>query len=130
VGPERPPLWDRLNDVLSRGWSPDQELARWLDKQFAADAKWVQELRAAATYPPGAAYDVRGLSFNTPVQPIQDCRDMTVLLCARALQLKAHGDAAGALDQIRLALGLARQLRSKSFPVQYLVALAIEDMAP
>ena len=54
---------------------------------------------------------------------------MASLLCARALQLKARGDAAGALDHIRLALGLARQLRSKSFPIQYLVALAVEDMA-
>jgi hypothetical protein len=130
VGPQRPPLWERLNDVVSRGWpSDDAELARWLDREFAADNKWVGDLRAAVGHPPGALYDVRSVAFATPVQAIQNCRGMANLLCMRALQLKARDDAAGALNHIRLTLALGRHLRSKSFPIQFLAALAIEDAA-
>lgn len=131
--PANPPpsLWERLKAVPSSGWpSGDAELERWLDKKFAAEHRlWVEELRAAVSHPPGALYDVSSLTFMNPTQAVQDCREMAVLLCARALQLQLRGDASGALDHIRLALDVARHLRSKSFPIQFLTALAIEDVA-
>jgi hypothetical protein len=130
VGPTRPPPWERLRGVLNQGWpADDDELWRWLDKEFAPDSPWFKELRAALGHPPGGLYDVRILDVSTLVPALQDCRGMADLLCVRALQLKTRDDAAGALDSIRLTLALARHLRSKSFLIQFTVALAIEDLA-
>ncbi len=118
--PQTPPevfsYGEQLDEVLHKGWPKDAvELGHWLDALFART--WAADFRKAAALPLGLVQDPHSV------------QEAALLFSARALQLQARGDDTGGLDQVAVALGLARQLRHKT-PLQHLLySLDIEDTA-
>jgi hypothetical protein len=114
--------WNTLLDqVLYYGWpQQDRELSRWLDEVFKG--AWVKDAQAATQLPLGFMINPRLAEpkerwWNT----IRDCRNLARYFVVRALQLQAHGDSGAALDHLKTALALSRQIRNAA-PIAFLYA--------
>jgi hypothetical protein len=120
---------DQVVAVIEHGWpaAGAPELEQFLDRVFAGD--WVKDLRAAAALPPGIVEDPRRMMPFIRLENYSDISDARSLLKARALQLRAKGDHAGALEQYALLLSLARNCENHSVAAYYFIGLATERLA-
>jgi hypothetical protein len=119
---------EQLGRAIERGYWPQNggPYSYWLDLLFAG--QWFRDLQEAGKLPPGMIEDTRNMTTRT-VLNLEPYRLVARLLLARALQLQARGDHAGALEQLTLTLVVARNLGNGAAMQAYLVGRAIEAEA-
>jgi len=100
-------------------------VGRWLDAVF--EGAWAANLRNAANMPLGLLVDPRHVTWNTPLDDIQNCRTCALLFTARALQLQARGDQDASFEHLAVVLALSRQLRHHTVTVPYLIGTAVQN---
>jgi hypothetical protein len=102
--------------VLQAGWPNrrrEKELGRWFDRLF--EGEWARDAQKAAPMPLGMVQDPRLVDTHEQralATVCDDCRQLAILLTARALQLQAHGDSRGALDHLATVLALSRHVKN------------------
>jgi hypothetical protein len=126
-----PTYFEQAHEVLERGWlEKEEDLGPWLDEIFKG--KWARHLRDAAALPLGVLIDPRNLQIDSRLgspDPLDGCRQMGLLLAARALQLQAQGKSAAGLDHLRVALCLARNMQNRAVAILLIVGRAVERLA-
>lgn len=114
-----------MTHLPQEGWPKEPgNLPKVLDQLYAGD--WARTLREAAALPDGMIEDPRTLTWFSPLPYVQTYREVSFVQTARALQLQAAGDHAGALERHLEVLPLSRALGHDAVGVSYLAGLAIE----
>lgn len=115
----------QAQEVVQRGWpGGNPELGRWLDTQF--EDEWYQMVKRAADQPPGIMERPVDLTVLSQPRTLEPAKTIAALLAARGLQRQAAGDPADFVDQLRLGLNLARNLRRQSIFVTVYTSWVIE----
>ncbi len=115
----------QVDDVPALGWPADRPDAdAWLDACMANE--WAEYFVRGAKLPIGTVEDpiemIDGSMFKH-VNALQGCESM---LLARGLQLQAKGQPEAFIESARACLGLARNLRNKSFYLCGLIGQRVE----
>jgi hypothetical protein len=117
-----------IASLLEKGWPDDDaELKAWLEP--LCQGEWIDHLRQAASLPLGVVQDPRLAGGPIPWQEKSIYVLSGELLVARALQIQAAGDHAGALDPLVWALALSRHLRHATTEASYFNGNSVEAMA-
>ncbi len=104
----------QVDDVPALGWPADRPDAdAWLDACMAND--WAEYFVRASTLPIGTVEDPIEMIDGSVFKHLFALQGCETMLLARGLQLQAKGRPEAFVESARACLGLARNLRNKSF---------------
>jgi ABC-type transport system involved in cytochrome c biogenesis permease component len=109
-------------------WKKEQnKLKPLFDSLFGGE--WYQELKKLPDVPVGMVYDPRRWQLGHEHKINNEALSVVRLFAWRAAQLEAEGDPAAALEQIRIQLALARNLKNHAVWQEYWMANIAEEVA-
>ena len=115
----------QVDDVPALGWPADRPDAdAWLDTCMANE--WAEFFLRASNLPIGTVEDPIEMIDGSVFKHLNALQGCETMLLARGLQLQAKGHHEAFVESARATLGLARNLRNKSFYICGLVGRRIE----